>query len=795
MVSAILISIFTTSFLKNYNQSSKEIHKQYYKEARKEAQDKIEKLTDFINIYETALEKNERMKVKDNVGLGISTIKDIYNNYKSFPKSMIYQKIRDQLGQIRFFKNKSGYFFVYDLKGKCISLPTTPSLEGTNQINFKDGKNEYTIQKAIKIAKTKGEGFAKWYWYKIGEKKMKKKIGYIKIFKPLGILIGAGRYEEDILNNVKQAVKPYLKSLNPSQYGYIFAYDSLGNKIDKESTPKSINNWHEIAKGEHILKNALRGAKIIPEGFFISYVSNQNSKKVAYIKWIPKLDWIVGVNVKDNTNIFLRENIILKVNLHKTIYKTILIAIGVLLVIVISFLFLFLKIQNLFKSIQNNLRIEQQKLLFQAEHDALTSLPNRIFLMDRLSQNIKHARRKGTKIAVLFLDIDNFKNINDIYGHGAGDNLLKKVATVLKSSIRSTDTVARQGGDEFIVVLDGFENPSDCTIAIKKLIKNFQSFLELEKDIFKITFSVGVSIFPNDATDKFTLLKYADMAMYKAKGKGKNTYVFYDESMQQQMLAHLKIETGLALAIKNHEFVLHYQPQIDSKTGRIMGLEALIRWNHPSRGLLSPGYFITIAEESDLIISIGNIVIEEAMRQTKEWYDKGYNPGIVSVNLATKQLNSKEIYKIFKSLLEKTGCKPTWLEVEVLERYVMKDPKKSIKTLNFFRSLGIHIAIDDFGTGYSSMNYLKLLPITKIKIDKTFVDDIVTNKKDLAIVKSIINLSKGLDLEVLAEGVETKEQHDILLELGCESIQGYYFSKPLPFDKIEVMLQNNKKFL
>ncbi|MDX1809366.1 MAG: EAL domain-containing protein [Sulfurospirillaceae bacterium] len=931
MVSAMLISIFTGSFLRNYNNSSKEISIEYDRKARIAAEDKIQKLANFINIYEKTLEKNEKQKVKNSVNFGLTLVEDIYNQYKYFPKSIIYQKIKDKLGKKRFFDNKTGYFFIYDLNGTCISLPTTPKLEGTNQINFKDGKNEYTIQKAIEIAKTKGEGFAQWYWYKIGETKMKKKIGFVKIFKPLNILIGAGRYEEDILNNIKNDIKPYLRSLDSDQYGYIFAYDSSGNKIDKESTPQSINRWNEIVRGEHIVRNALRGAQIIPEGFFIRYVSKEGKEKTSYVKLIPKLNWIVGTNTENAKKIYAQQAEILKRNLHKMIYKTILLSILVLAVMILFFLILFLKIQNLFKSVQknlaiknrelieqrnifetlfrkshdgiiitknrqivdcndtaiemfeaknknellyidnekllpilqddgsksikklfenveiaekngyvefelkakkfsgsefwinisvtkidladgaiehfalrditkrknteNDLKIEQQKLLFQAKHDTLTSLPNRIFLMDRLSQNIKYATRKNKKIAVVFLDIDNFKNINDLYGHDVGDDLLKKVASVLKSSIRSTDTAARLSGDEFIIVLDDLEDISACSIAVKKLIKNFQLHLDLNKDPLKITFSVGVSVFPNDATNELSLLKYADMAMYKAKGKGKNTYVFYDESMHKQMLEHLKIEKELNDALSNDEFILYYQPQIDINTGKMIGLEALIRWDHPSFGLLAPGYFINIAEESDLILSIGNIVIEKAMRQIKSWYDKGYNPGIVSVNLATKQLNSEDISTIFESLIEKTGCRPTWLEIEVLERYVMTNPEKSIKTLKYFQSLGIRIAIDDFGTGYSSMNYLKHLPITKLKIAKPFIDDIVTNKKDLAIAKSIIDLSKGLDLEVLAEGVETKEQYDILQELGCEIIQGYYFSKPVPPEDIDKILQKNESFL
>ncbi|WP_331774889.1 bifunctional diguanylate cyclase/phosphodiesterase [Sulfurospirillum sp. 1612] len=931
LVSAMLIFIFTKNFFNNYNHSTEETRKQYERQAKVEALDRIEKLSNFINIYERSLEQSEQNKVKNSVDFGIDMIQEVYNQYKSFPKTIIFQKIRDKMEKLRFFDNKSGYFFVYDLKGLTIALPTSPQLEGTNQYDLKDAQGKHIIQDAIKIVKTKGEGFDSWYWYKINEKKMKKKIGYVKLFKPLNIFIGTGRYEEDILINVKKELKRYLQSLDENQYGYIFAYNSKGERIEGKGEFQSIQSWDEKIRGRHIVKDIIHGAKIVPEGFFLKYHSTQGENRTAYVRDVPMLNWIVGTNVQDTKKVYQTQIKMLQKNLKGTIYQSITISVIVLFFMATIFLFIALKLQSRFRDIQeileqknkelweqknifetifnesydgiiisknmqiidcnnaavemfgypdkeallhaNNedlmptfqengkhslsemdqqlqvvrehgyaefelrakkasgtefwihfsvtrinlkdgpighfvlrdvtenkkieqaLKVEQSKLVFQTKHDILTSLPNRALLIDRLSQNLKYAARKQKKVAVAFLDIDNFKNVNDIHGHDIGDLLLKKVATTLQTSMRNTDTVARLGGDEFVIILDELHDATDCSIVLKKIIKNLDINLKLDKDLPVVSVSIGIAIYPNDAKDVTTLLKYADMAMYKAKEEGKSRYVFYDHSMHTHMIEHLKIENELQTAIKNDEFILHYQPQIDIKTQKVTGFEVLIRWQHPERGLLYPASFIEIAEESDLIISIGNIVMKKAMLQTKLWHESGYNPGLISINFATKQLESEKLSQTFESMLQQTGCNPKWLEIEILERFVMKNPKKSIKMLSYFINMGVSIAIDDFGTGYSSMNYLKLLPITKLKIDQSFIRDITVNKKDLAISKSIIDLAKGLDLKILAEGVETKEQFDLLSALECEIVQGYYFSRPLNSEKVEMILQNDNHLI
>ena len=913
-----LTAVFTNAFYKNIGNLSSNLEVTYNKNAKIEAMDKIKKITDFIEIYKKTLEQNAKQKVKDNVKFAMIIIDSTYKQFKNFPRKFIYKKIDERLRNIRFFNNNSGYFSIYDLKGYCVLLPTTPSLEGTNQINLQDASKRYTIRRLIKIAKTKGEGFATWSWYKINGKQMKKKLGYIQLYKPLGIFVGTARYEEDILNDIKRDVKFYLKKLDKDEYGYIFAYDFSGNSMLENKNFKNINRWNDIVRGNHIVRNAIRGAQIIPDGFFIRYISKDNEEKFSYVKLIPGFDWIVGVNVQNTKKIYKRERRSLQKNMSIMLRNAIFIVVFILIIFILGFLLVSFKIRRLFKEladtvedktaelmeqknvfkklfdtasdgislskhkkiydcndstlrifeakdkeeflqletkeyfpikqedgmnsmdfleqkldiggkegsvefeimaktfkgrdiwlnivatqivlqhelagyfvfrditqkkrVEKDLQIQQKKLIFQAKHDPLTSLPNRMFLMDRLSQSMKRAKRVDRYLAVAFLDIDNFKIVNDAFGHDVGDLLLIEIASVLRGIVRATDTISRVSGDEFVLVTDDLDSIEDNTSIIQKILDRFQEPFYIKNNPFNITFSIGISVYPNDAKDEHSLLKYADMAMYRAKNSGKNRYVYYDESMNTDILEHIKIEQEIRRGIQNDEFILHYQPQFDVITGDIVGFEALVRWQHPKLGLKYPDYFIQIAENSSLMIPLGEIISKKAMQQIASWYADGFNPGIMSINFTSKQLESSNFFEKMADLLKETGCEPEWIEAELIERYVMRDTKKTTDLLKCFKDIGIKVAIDDFGTGYSSLSYLKYLEISKLKIDKAFIDELENDKKDQAIAKSIIDLSVGLELEVLAEGVETKKQFEILRDLGCQIIQGYYFSKPISSD-------------
>jgi len=437
-----------------------------------------------------------------------------------------------------------------------------------------------------------------------------------------------------------------------------------------------------------------------------------------------------------------------------------------------------------------DLKNEKARLDFVAHHDELTSLPNRVLFMDRVEQAIKNHERENELFAVLFVDLDHFKEINDSFGHDVGDIVLQKSSARLSTVIRGADTVSRWGGDEFVIILEHIKHSEDIINICKKILEEFKENIMIDDHAFFISLSIGVSIYPNDGKSINALLKNADAAMYKAKDEGRNNYQFYAKEMTRLAFEKVALETQLRDAIKNRELIVYYQAQINLQNNELIGAEALVRWQHPSLGLVTPSKFISLAEETDLIIHLGSWILEATMKQIVIWHEAGLNPKKVSINLAGKQILQKNLVTHIKHLLSKTNCKAEWIELEVTEGFIMKNPELAIENLAKLRDMGIEIAIDDFGTGYSSLSYLKKLPITKLKIDQSFVRDIEVDEDDKAIVKSIIALSKGLNLLTIAEGVEKESQKEFLIQEGCDEMQGYLYSKPIPAKEYEKTILN-----
>ncbi|MDF1878685.1 EAL domain-containing protein [Sulfurimonas sp. SAG-AH-194-C20] len=423
---------------------------------------------------------------------------------------------------------------------------------------------------------------------------------------------------------------------------------------------------------------------------------------------------------------------------------------------------------------------EMQDLLeYKAHYDSLTALPNRELFIDRLKQAISLCSRNSSRVAVLFIDLDHFKSINDSLGHHVGDLVLQEVSMRLLKVLRKTDTLARLGGDEFTVIITAVEEISYVTYVLDKLMSTFEEPFIIGKHKLHISMSVGITISPDDSSDYATLLKNADSAMYKAKDNGRNSYQFYTQDMTEKATKRLELESELRRGLKNKELVVYYQPQINAKDNSLVGMEALVRWMHPSRGLLSPFEFIPLAEEVGLIAKLDLYVMEMSIKQIHIWQELDLSPGVLSINLSMGLLDDTTFLDSLLNILQKYDVSPTSISLEVTETQLMKNPDMAIKTLSEISSRGIQLAIDDFGTGYSSLAYLKHLPINKLKIDKSFVDNLPHNSADVAIAKSIIALAKGLNLKIIAEGVERQEQLDFFLSCDCRFIQGYLFDKPL----------------
>lgn len=437
----------------------------------------------------------------------------------------------------------------------------------------------------------------------------------------------------------------------------------------------------------------------------------------------------------------------------------------------------------------------EQELMYQASHDPLTGLPNRNILLDRLNQALALEKRFNKPIGVLILDLDNFKIVNDTMGHAAGDNLLVNVAERLRGAMRGYDTVARLGGDEFAIILSEFGDSKELVPVTEKLLQLFSDPFETEgREIF-VTVSIGITFFPSDGDSAEILLKNADAAVYHAKEQGKNSYRFFSAEMNRKAFERLEMEGKLRHALERHEFELYYQPRVELVTGRIVGAEALIRWNEPGGGQVGPYKFIPILEETGLIIPVGEWVIRTAAAQMKSWLNEGLPLLQISVNLSTRQFHQLDLVGDVKRILEETGLDSRHLGLELTESILMQDVDEAAGKLAALKEMGISLAIDDFGTGFSSLSYLKRFPLNELKIDQSFVRDLTTDPDDAAIVNTIIAMAHSLKLKVVAEGVETVEQLAFLIEHQCEEMQGYYFSKPIPVDQFGDLLKSGKKLV
>ena len=430
-------------------------------------------------------------------------------------------------------------------------------------------------------------------------------------------------------------------------------------------------------------------------------------------------------------------------------------------------------------------KVAEARVQFLAYYDALTGLHNRTFLRQVLAKALASTRRQDDqKVAVLFLDLDRFKIINDSLGHTFGDLLLQQVAERLKRCVREEDTVARGGGDEFLIVLAALKSVTEATIAADRILNGMAAEFLVEDQRLNVTCSIGISIFPEHGMDGETLIKNADAAMYCAKEKGRNTFQFFTEDMNTQVVERLTLENSLRLALEREELFLVYQPQMEIASGMIVGMEALLRWQNPERGLVSPDKFIRVAESSGLIMPIGEWVLRKACSQVREWHDQGLLAVPVAVNVSAVQFRQGDFLTVIKNVLSETGLSPEYLELELTESTLLSNVNVIFPMLEELRTMGLKLAIDDFGTGYSSLSYLRQFPVSKLKIDRSFVQDVVLNSDDAAITAAIISMAKGLNLKVIAEGVETGAQMAFLRAHQCDQIQGYYFSRPLTADKI-----------
>lgn len=442
--------------------------------------------------------------------------------------------------------------------------------------------------------------------------------------------------------------------------------------------------------------------------------------------------------------------------------------------------------------LQSQLLSMREELHDQATHDFLTGLPNRLLFSDRLTQRLAHAHRSKAMMAVMFLDLDRFKLVNDALGHNVGDELLKQVAERLTVCLREVDTVARMGGDEFTIILSDLNGPGDATAVADRVLETFSSPFEVGEHQLFVTASLGISLYPSDGADVETLVRNADTAMYRAKEHGGNRYQLCTDGISKVPTEQMKLENSLRKALENGELILHYQPRVECRTGAVLGGEALLRWNHPELGLLMPDQFVPLAEETGLIVPIGEWVLQTACKQNKAWQDAGLMKTEIAVNVSAVQIQHGDLVATVKKALDETGLAPEYLGLELTETTLLRNPSRAGETLQELKTMGIRVSIDDFGTGHSSLSYLKDLPTDYVKIDRSFVRDISSDPDNAAIAGAVIAMAHSLKLKVIAEGVETLDQLDFLRSLNCDEMQGYFVSRPVTSESFSQMLDESR---
>ena len=432
---------------------------------------------------------------------------------------------------------------------------------------------------------------------------------------------------------------------------------------------------------------------------------------------------------------------------------------------------------------------DQEHLHYLAHHDILTSLPNRMRFVERVDQAIALAARRERYPVVMFIDLDRFKVVNDSLGHNMGDCLLKIIAKRLQDCVRKTDTVARLGGDEFTILLEDIKESCDVKPIAEKILRRLSEPVRIDTHELYVSGSIGIAVYPEDGTDTVSLLKHADSAMYKAKEAGKDAYRFFNAEMEAESLERLSRETALRRALEHDEFVLYYQPQLRVNANTVVAVEALLRWHQPEKGLVAPAEFIPLLEETGLIIAVGEWVLCTACRQLKQWHGLGLDHLGVAVNVSTRQFGDANFVNVVEKALRLADLEPKYLELEITEGLIMRNLSVAAEKITRLGELGVRFAIDDFGTGYSSLNYLKSFPINTLKVDKSFVNGVHTNKDDATIVSTIVAMARSLQLNVVAEGVETHEQAQYLREVKCDLLQGFLYSKPLAAEELLEKLQ------
>lgn len=820
LLTLFLSGFFTWQKIHEHNASIQRIESSALQQLQQRLRREMLAIRADIDYTQTQTEVELRLRLTEMVDLAWTLATSLYQQQRyTLNEADLRRTIIEGLRPLRFFEGR-GYYFIDEMNGRFILLPTAPEFEGQLLPDNQDDTGHYIMQGLIEAARLPvGEGFSAYRWYRPDDaERMADKLAYVRYFEPFDWLIGAGDYTYEWEKDLQQQLLTQIRNRRIGETGYTAVINTEGQvllSLDSqhlEQQPIQSQSELEQAAIVQMLETAAEG------GGFIRYlwpnpVTGEHSWKTALVEPAGHWNWIlISTIFEDEVRGLLTNEVQAFEASASHNWHTYLTAIVISLLLALMASLLFSRWSSgLFRAYHAELSAQREALKRKADelalsesnirhlafHDALTGLANRRLLIDRLQQQLRQNQRNADFGALLFIDLDNFKTLNDTLGHDKGDELLRQVAHRISFCVREEDTVARFGGDEFVVMLgclsrDEADAAARARIVAEKILTTLRQEYQFGGQHYFSTPSIGITLIHGNAIAD-ELLKQADLAMYKAKDAGRNCLYFFDPAMQQALSARAQMESELRVALQQEQLLLYYQPQVDA-AGVLTGAEALVRWQHPQRGLVAPAEFIPVAEASGLILPLGSWVLQQACKQLSVW---AKTPGLsdlsISVNISAHQFKQPGFADEVLALVKHFQLVPQRLKLELTESLLIDDMAFSIERMRFLKQQGVGFALDDFGTGYSSLAYIKQLPLDQLKIDRCFIDGLPEDPNDAAITRIIISLANELNLWVVAEGVETEAQRDFLQAIQCPGYQGYWFGRPVPAAEFRQQALNRKQ--
>ncbi|MDC5804963.1 cache domain-containing protein [Vibrio europaeus] len=761
-----------------------------------ELTNRVEYVLEQIEFARDQTEQQLESTIKERIYEAHAIATRIYENNKQLPEKQVTKLITDALRDIRF-NNGRGYFFIYKTEGLNVMHPLLPRVEGTSLWDFRDVRGSYIVREMGEQVKAKGEDFYRWWFVKPNNKNHEfEKIGFGKYFAPYDWFIGTGDYVVDVENDIKATSLEWLKNLRFGEHGYVFVVDENGqvlSHLDQSLIGKSIFDIgsEEVKEGAKRIMETNKGIVkyIAPVG--PSNISNYS--KTSYVVKDENWGWTIGAGIYNELNNQFLASRAQQADQEQQETLNQMLVIGGFTIFVVAALSLVLSrlIANRFKRFEkrinrdfDDLQDTKDKLEYMACHDELTGLPNRAQLHNNIRQGIQLSEAACCQLAVMFVDLDDFKKVNDLYGHSAGDKLLSEIGKKFDEFLGPNDFVARFGGDEFIFCFSNLKNLSETEAKVDKIKNVFKQQFVIDGKVIFASCSIGVSMYPSDGDEPEDLISKADIVLYKSKARQKGDVLFFDSSINKQVQYDFLLERELREAIERDELTVSYQPQVTAQTGELHGVESLLRWHNPHLGNVSPLEFISLAEEIGLIGQIGEFVLNKACEEFASVFPSPEYNSTLSINISPMQLMDKAFISQLKRAIEENHLPSNRITLEITENVLISDLPKVTPIINQIKELGFTISLDDFGTGYSSLSYLSNLPLDELKIDRVFVDKMLSSEQSDSLVKAILAIAQSASMRVVAEGVETEAQKTVLIDYGCDVLQGYLIERPMPIAQL-----------